>query len=120
MKIAKTIFATLTLAFAFSFGANAQTTDDETVAFVDENVMDDALVAEEANIEQISVYPQVSSFKIMVDIAEKEEQVQIYNCAGRLVKTEKVVKGQSINIETLIPGDYKVKVGNKQGTFTKK
>ncbi len=121
MKIAKSFIATLGMVFAFSFAANAQTSDDETIAFVESNSIEESLEANEtANIETINVWPQVSAFKIMVDVEGKEENVEIYNVAGRLVKTEKVAKGQSISIETLIPGAYRVKVGNREGRFTKK
>lgn len=120
MKILKSLLATFALTLAVSAAANAQTADDETVAFVSENSVEESFgVENEAAIQAIKVWPQVSSFKIMVDVEEPKD-VEIYSVTGRLVKAQKVTKGQSINIETLIPGEYTVKVDGKQGNFTKK
>ncbi|MBR4267092.1 MAG: T9SS type A sorting domain-containing protein [Bacteroidales bacterium] len=118
MKQLKAIFATVAFLLAVNV-VNAQTLDSEAVASVTSQAVDEAALTETVEAaQQIKVWPQVSTVKIMVDVQNLQE-VEIYNCTGRLVKTQKVDKGQSINIETLIPGAYTVKVGNKLGSFTK-
>lgn len=119
MKVIKSILATLGLVVACNIAANAQTADNETIALVGEASTDESFTVEATAAPTINVWPQVTSIKIMVDV-ENAEDVKIYNAAGRLVKTQKVDKGQGINIETLIPGPYTVKVGEKVGTFIKK
>ena len=118
MNYLKTLFVTLGIVMACSIAANAQTADDETVAMADNAVVESSMSVTDANAAKINVWPEVSSIKIMVDV-EKADTVQIYNAMGRLVKTQRVEKGQGVNIETLIPGYYTVKVGNKSGNFTK-
>ena len=120
MKGLKFLLSTVAMVFAFNF-ANAQTADGSETASLIETTNDASscdLTAENAK-EQIKVWPEVSSIKIMVDV-DSIQEVNIYSCTGRLVKTQKVNKGQGINIETLMPGVYTVKVGNKVGRFTKK
>ncbi len=119
MKMFKTLFAALGLVLACNVAANAQTSEDETVALASESAAENTFAIDNADAPQINVWPQVSSIKIMVDV-EAPDTVQIYNAVGRLVKSQKVAKGQGINIETLIPGAYTVKVGGKVGSFTKK
>ncbi|MCQ2252912.1 MAG: T9SS type A sorting domain-containing protein [Bacteroidales bacterium] len=120
MKFLKSMLATFAMVLAVNGVANAQTNDDETVAYLGENSVEESFIVEESeNVEAIKVWPQVSSIKIMVDV-ENQEFVEIYNQTGRLVLTQKVAKGQSINIETLLPGRYTVKAEGKQGTFTKR
>ncbi|MCR5454190.1 MAG: T9SS type A sorting domain-containing protein [Bacteroidales bacterium] len=119
MKRIKTLFVTLGLVLACSVAANAQTAEGETVAMADGAAVDGAYVIEATNVEKINVWPEVSSIKVMVDV-EVADTVQIYNAVGRLVKTQKVSKGQGINVETLVPGLYTVRVGNKVGNFRKK
>jgi hypothetical protein len=119
MKKIKTLFATLGIVLACSFAANAQTAEGETVALADGAAVEGTFAIEATNVQKINVWPQVSSIKVMVDV-ENADTVQIYNAVGRLVKTQRVSKGQGINIETLIPGLYTVKVGDKVGSFTKK
>lgn len=119
MKFFKTLFVTLGIVLASNMFASAQTTEDETVALANGAAVEESFAINEVNAPKINVWPEVSSIKIMVDV-EKVDTVQIYNAMGRLVKTQKVDKGQGINIETLIPGLYTVKVGDKRGTFTKK
>ena len=118
MNYLKTLFATLGLVLVCNIAANAQTADDETVAMADAVAGDKSISVSDANASKINVWPEVSSIKIMVDV-EKADTVQIYNAMGRLVKTQRVEKGQGVNIETLIPGLYTVKVGNRTGAFTK-
>lgn len=118
MNYLKTLFATMGVMLAFSVAANAQTADDETVALAEVVSVENSISASDANASRIKVWPEVSSIKVMVDV-EKADTVQIYNAMGRLVKTQRVEKGQGVNIETLIPGYYTVKVGSKTGSFTK-
>lgn len=117
MKIWKLILASAAMVFAVNV-ASAQTldVDSESVALVNSTSVDASLTAPAA--EQLKVWPEVSSVNIVVDL-ENTQEVQIFSCTGRLVKTEKVEKGQDINIETLMPGPYTVKAGNKVGQFTK-
>ena len=112
------MIATLGIVLACNIAAKAQTAEDETVAMADAVSTETSMTASETNASKINVWPQVSSIKIMIDI-EKSDTVQIYNAMGRLVKTQRVEKGQGVNIETLIPGYYTVKVGSKSGSFTK-
>lgn len=115
----KTLFATLGLVLACNVVASAQTAEGETVALADGAAVEGTFAIEATNVEKINVWPKESSIKVMVDV-ETADTVQIYNAVGRLVKTQKVSKGQGINIETLVPGLYTVKVGDKVGSFTKK
>ena len=118
MNYLKTLFATLGIVLACNFAANAQTAVDETVAMADAPAAESSISESNASASKIHVWPEVSSIKIMVDV-EKADTVQIYNAMGRLVKTQRVEKGQGVNIETLIPGLYTVKVGSRTGAFTK-
>jgi len=116
MKVVKAICATFVFACAFNLAANAQTLDEEnTYASVDETS-----AVEKADVVEINVWPKESSFKVMMEL-DATEDVKIYNIAGILVKEQKLAKGQSLNIESLLPGAYTVMVGeNKKGSFTKK
>ena len=119
MRTFRFVLSTLALIFVFNV-VNAQTIENESVGLVSsDSESTTSLTETEAHLESVKVWPQVSSVKIMVDV-ENLQEVNIYSCTGRLVKTQKVDKGQGINIETLMPGNYTVKVGNKVGTFTKK
>jgi len=118
MNYLKTLFATLGIVLACNIAANAQTAVDETVAMADATAAESSIAESDASASKIHVWPEVSSIKIMVDV-EKADTVQIYNAMGRLVKTQRVEKGQGVNIETLIPGLYTVKVGSRTGAFTK-
>gem|GEM_PF-4125237 len=118
MNYLKTVFVTLGVVLACSVAANAQTSDAETVAMADASAAESSIAESDASESHVHVWPEVSSIKIMVDV-EKTDTVQIYNAMGRLVKTQRVEKGQGVNIETLIPGLYTVKVGGKTGAFTK-
>lgn len=119
MKHLKTLFVTLGLVIVCSISAKAQTAEGETIAFADGAAAEESGEIDAANVERISVWPQEATIKVMVDV-ENEDTVQIFNAVGRLMKTQKISKGQGINIETLIPGLYIVKVGDKVGNFTKK
>ncbi len=116
MKVVKAICATLFMACSFSLAANAQTLDDEnTYASVDETA-----AVEKTDVIEIDVWPKESSFKVMMEL-EATEDIKIFNIAGVLVSEQKLNKGESLNIEKLIPGEYYVLVGeNKKGYFTKK
>ncbi|MCQ2250468.1 MAG: T9SS type A sorting domain-containing protein [Bacteroidales bacterium] len=116
MKVIKAICATFAFACAFNLAANAQTLEnDNTYASVEETS-----AVEKTDIVEINVWPKESSFKVMMEI-DATEDVKVYNIAGILVKEQKLSKGESLNIETLIPGEYTVTVGtNKKGSFTKK
>jgi len=118
MNYLKTVIVTLGFVVACGVAAKAQTSGVETVAMADASAAESAIVESDANASRVHVWPEVSSIKIMVDI-EKADTVQIYNAMGRLVKTQRVEKGQGVNIETLIPGLYTVKVNGKTGAFTK-
>ncbi len=118
MNYLKKVFVSLGFVMACGVAANAQTSDVETVAMADASAAESAIVESDASASRVHVWPEVSSIKIMVDI-EKADTVQIYNAMGRLVKTQRVEKGQGVNIETLIPGLYTVKVAGKTGAFTK-
>jgi hypothetical protein len=120
MRGFKFILSTAALVFAFNY-ADAQNFDGAESAGLLSSTSTEttALTANEEAKEQVKVWPEVSSIKIMVEV-DKIEEVNIYSCTGRLVKTQKVDKGEGINIETLMPGAYTVKVGNKVGSFTKK
>lgn len=117
MKRLKIFLSTAAMVFGFN-AVSAQTADGvESAALLDTASEVSDLTASEAKA-QIKVWPEVSSIKIMVDV-DKIEEVNIYSCTGRLVKTQKIDKGQSINVETLMPGEYLVRVGAKEGRFTK-
>lgn len=120
MRIIKSIFATLVFACAFNVAANAQVADDEnSVAFAGIEDVDDLEEAEEA-MGVLNVWPKTSAVKVMLEI-ENTQNVAIYNVAGVKVKEMQVSKGQSINIESLIPGEYSVVTEDKKkGYFTKK
>ena len=118
MNYLKTVFVTLGIVLGCSVVANAQTSGAETVAMADASAAESTVTESDASASRVHVWPEVSSIKIMVDV-EKADTVQIYNAMGRLVKTQRVEKGQGVNIETLIPGHYTVKVGGKTGAFTK-
>ena len=118
MNYLKTVFVTLGIVLGCSVVANAQTSGAETVAMADASAAESTVTESDASASRVHVWPEVSSIKIMVDV-EKADTVQIYNAMGRLVKTQRVEKGQGVNIETLIPGLYTVKVNGKTGAFTK-
>ena len=119
MKGLRLVLSTAALVFVANF-ASAQTADGaESAGLLNMSSETIALTSNEELKEQVKVWPEVSSIKIMVDV-DKIEEDNIYSCTGRLVKTQKIEKGQGINIETLMPGAYTVRVGNKVGKFTKK
>lgn len=120
MKIIKKVFATLIFACAFNVAANAQVADDEnSVAFAGTEATED-LEEADAAMGVLNVWPKTSTIKVMVDI-ENTQNVAIYNVAGVKVKELQVAKGQSINIESLIPGEYTVVTDDKKkGSFIKK
>jgi hypothetical protein len=98
MNYLKTVFVTLGIVLGCSVVANAQTSGAETVAMADASAAESTVTESDASASRVHVWPEVSSIKIMVDV-EKADTVQIYNAMGRLVKTQRVEKGQGVNIE---------------------
>lgn len=120
MKSLTSIFATLVLVGGINFAASAQTADDENTVAAIANTNAVAEQAEtEAAMGELNVWPKRSSIKVMIDI-EEAQNVTIYNVAGIKVREMKVAKGQSINVESLLPGTYSIVTSDRRkGTFVK-
>lgn len=118
MRIFKSFFAALALVLAFGSAANAQSLDDDnTMACAGGEA---SAQAGKADVQEIEVWPKEASFKVMVDL-EASETVKVLNIIGNVVKEQKLSKGEALDVESLIPGDYVVLVGdNKKGSFVKK
>ncbi|MCQ2973414.1 MAG: hypothetical protein MJ211_01240 [Bacteroidales bacterium] len=114
----KRILLSLILTLFIKVSVAQQIDSLDSASFVTEIIITE--MAENENIiEELKVWPAETSFKVSIDI-DHLETVEIKNCVGRTVKTLKVDKGQCINVETLIPGSYTIKAGNKVGKFIKK
>ena len=79
-------------------------------------------IAEENNF---SVYPNPVSGMLTIQIPEEEEDnitVDLLDAQGKMVKINKAVNGQTINmtLKGLPDGMYLLKLGTKNGTLTKK
>ncbi len=125
MKSVKLLIATLIFTGAFNFSASAQTADDEnTVALTNADApkVEEMEMAENAEemYGELNVWPKQSSIKVMLEI-EDSHTITIKNLAGITVKEMQLAKGQSINVESLLPGTYTIYTDDKRkGTFIKK
>jgi len=70
----------------------------------------------------IKVYPNPTSGKIRISSTTFNEEclLQVFNMSGRLVKSEKVMMNQYIDITTLADGLYTIRIGHDKGYIINK
>lgn len=97
-------------------------TDDFGSGFYIDNVQvkDAALAVSEAGKKDIfTVYPNPTVDVLNFDVAGKINSVEVYDAAGKLVKTSKD-GAKSLNVSELSKGNYVVKVQTENTSYTKK
>lgn len=105
-----------------AFGIVDLMTDDYGTGFYVDNIQiaDSTLATSEVSKKDIfRVYPNPTVDVINFDLAGKITSVEVYDAAGKLVKTAKD-GAKSINVSALSKGNYLVKVKTENASYTKK
>lgn len=68
--------------------------------------------------EDVSVYPNPVSDKLMIRNVEQISQVSISDQAGRTVYETELLSNKGIDVHTLTPGIYAIKLSHKDGTVS--
>jgi predicted nucleic acid-binding Zn-ribbon protein len=69
----------------------------------------------------VSVYPNPAKQEIVIQSAQPVEKVEICDLAGKILKSElKIGESQIINVSSLLPGAYLVKIHTNAGVAVKK
>jgi Secretion system C-terminal sorting domain len=103
------VYITLLLFFFFSFSASAQETKQQTK------------LQESTSIEGLSLYPNpVSNGKVYITTKnDLDKEIQIFDVLGKKV-FQTVLSSRELNISTLSPGVYIIKIKEEEASTTRK
>lgn len=74
-----------------------------------------SLVSEDNQSESISLYPNPVVDELHVKNLSGSATIQLYSLSGNLVKTAKVISGESVDLQSIPSGIYMVKVVTESG-----
>jgi hypothetical protein len=102
-------YITLLLFFFFSLSASAQETKQQTK------------LQESTSIEGLSLYPNpVSNGKVYITTKnDLDKEIQIFDVLGKKV-FQTVLSSRELNISTLSPGVYIIKIKEEEASTTRK
>ncbi|MEN9980958.1 MAG: hypothetical protein RIR67_1206 [Bacteroidota bacterium] len=103
------VYITLLLFFFFSLSASAQETKQQTK------------LQESTSIEGLSLYPNpVSNGKVYITTKnDLDKEIQIFDVLGKKV-FQTVLSSRELNISTLSPGVYIIKIKEEEASTTRK
>ncbi len=103
------VYITLLLFFFFSLSASAQETKQQTK------------LQESTSIEGLSLYPNpVNNGKVYITTKnDLDKEIQIFDVLGKKV-FQTVLSSRELNISTLSPGVYIIKIKEEEASTTRK